>query len=146
MNLPIYEEPFGEYTFSTDKRRLDISVIHTFLSTQAYWSPGISLETVRQAMANSLCFGIYHCGQQVGYARIISDLTTFAYLCDVFILEEFRGRGLSKHLLEFILSHPQLQNLRRWMLATRDAHSLYARFGFQTLQRPERFMEYFPSQ
>ncbi|UYZ58662.1 GNAT family N-acetyltransferase [Hymenobacter latericus] len=130
------------FTVSTDSRRLDVGLIHDFLSNRSYWAPGISRELVERSIRNSLCFGVYAAqGQQVGFARIISDRATFAYLCDVFVLEEYRGQGLSKLLMTYIAAHPELQGLRRWMLGTRDAHSLYAGFGFTPLASPERFME-----
>ena len=127
-------------TIDTDKRRLDLDVIHGFLSA-SYWSPDVPRETVRRAIENSLCFGVYIGAAQVGFARVITDLATFAYLADVFVLEAYRGRGLSKRLMDAIVSHPQLQGLRRWMLITRDAHGLYARYGFTPLAAPDRFME-----
>jgi GNAT superfamily N-acetyltransferase len=123
-----------------DPRRLDLAVIHAFLTT-SYWARGIPLETVRQSIEQSLCFGLYDAGQQVGFARVVTDCTTFAYLADVFIVESHRGQGLSKQLMTAIRQHPRLQNLRRWMLVTRDAHSLYAQSGFSSLSAPERVME-----
>jgi N-acetylglutamate synthase-like GNAT family acetyltransferase len=136
-----------EFTISTDKSKIDIDYVHGFL-TQSYWSPGIRMETVKRAMENSLCFGIYHndkqalpTGRQVGYARMITDQATFAYLADVFIDENFRGKGLGKWLVKTILAHPGLQGLRRILLATRDAHSLYAQFGFTPFTNPERWMQ-----
>lgn len=135
----------GEYSISTDKRLLDVSAVHAFL-TRCYWSPGIPRETVARALANSLCFGVYHDvpngpRAQIGLARVVSDFATYAYLCDVYILEEFRGRGLSKWLMETVLTHPSLQGLRRFCLMTRDAHGLYARHGFQPMPDPTRYME-----
>ena len=132
-------------TIDTDKQRLDFDVIHGFLS-KSYWSPNIARETVRRAIENSLCFGVYLGDQQVGFARVITDSATFAYLADVFVLEEYRGRGLSKRLMDAIVSHPQLQGLRRWMLITRDAHGLYTRYGFTSLATPEKVMERRPLQ
>jgi GNAT superfamily N-acetyltransferase len=130
----------GNVTIDTDKGRLDFDVIHGFLST-SYWSPNIPRDIVRRAIENSLCFGVYIGDRQVGFARVITDFATFAYLADVFVLEDYRGRGLAKRLIDVIVGHPQLQGLRRWMLATRDAHRLYARYGFTTLATPEKFME-----
>lgn len=130
-----------EYTISTDPKRLDISVIHDFISNQSYWAQGRSVETVQRALDNSLNFGIYKTDQQVGFGRVVTDYATFAWIADVFVLTEYRGRGLSKWLVEVMLEHPQLQGFRRWVLATKDAHSLYARFGFIELHRPERWME-----
>lgn len=131
----------GEFVISTDRARLDVEAVHRFLSTESYWSPGIPLEVVRRAIEHSLAFGVYRGGEQVGFARVVTDFTTFAYLADVFILASLRGQGLSKWLMEAIQSHPDLQGLRRWMLATRDAHGLYAQHGFRPLKAPELFME-----
>lgn len=130
----------GNFTVSTDQARLDLEVIHNFLA-QSYWAEGIPREIVERSVKNSLCFGLYENTQQVGFARLITDRATFAYLADVFILESHRKRGLSKFLMECVVKHPELQNLRRWMLATRDAHGLYAKFGFTPLEKPQRFME-----
>lgn len=130
----------GDFVVSTDPSRFDITLIHQFLS-RSYWSEGIPREIVERSIENSLCFGVFEKSEQVGFARVITDRATFAYLADVFILESHRGRGLGKLLMECISKHPQLQQLRRWMLATRDAHDLYAKFGFKPLARPERFME-----
>ena len=137
--------PNAEYIISTDPDRLDPQAIHAYL-TRSYWSPGISLETVQRAMQNSLCFGLYCEGAeqvavQVGFARVITDKTTFAYLADVYVLEAHRGRGLSKRLVEAVQSHPDLQGLRRFLLATQDAHGLYSQFGFKPLANPTRMME-----
>ena len=131
----------NQYTISTDKSRLDISVIHQFLSKESYWAQNIPVELVQRAINGSLCFGVYLGDEQVGYARVITDEATFAYLSDVFILSEHRGKGLSKRLVETISNWPTLQGLRRWVLATRDAHSLYAQFGFTQLNNPELFMQ-----
>ena len=131
----------GEYTISTARERLDIEAIHRFISTESYWGKGRSVETVTRSIENSVPFGLYRDGQLIGFARVVTDYATFAWLADVFVVEAERGRGLSKWLMEVILSHPQLQGFRRWMLATRDAHELYRRFGFDALRRPERFME-----
>lgn len=131
----------SDFEISTDPNRLDVDVIYSFLST-SYWSAGIPREVVEKSIKNSLCFGVYSPeGQQVGFARMITDKATFAYLADVFILEEFRGLGLSKRLMEFIFSYPELQGLRRIMLATRDAHSLYEKYGFTPLTNPDTFMQ-----
>ena len=132
----------GEYTITTDRHRLDLEAVHGFLTT-SYWSPGVPIEIVERAMANSLCFGLFHGQDQVGFARVITDKATFAYLADVYVLEAHRGHGLSKWLLEVIQGHQDLQGLRRFMLATRDAHGLYAQFGFTTLANPSRMMEIF---
>ena len=130
----------SEYTFSCDKTDMDIEAIHAFLSG-AYWSKGIPRETLQTAIDNSICFGIFLSGSQVGFARAITDRATFAYLADVYVLEEHRGNGLGKLLVQQVATHPQLQGLRRAMLATRDAHSLYAGFGFTALADPGIMME-----
>lgn len=130
----------GDYEISTDPARIDVELVHEFL-TNSYWAKGIPLETVRMSLENSIPFGVYRGRQQVGFARVISDLATFAYLADVFVLEPWRGRGLSKWLMECIMTHPDLQGLRRWMLVTQDAHDLYRQFGFTELRAPERWME-----
>lgn len=129
----------SDYEISTDQARLDLDVIHGFLSN-SYWARNISRELVERSIRNALCFGIFHEGQQIGFARVISDLATFAYLADVFVLPAHRGKGVSKQLMETILEHPDLQGLRRFMLATLDAHGLYAQFGFEPLEYPERYM------
>ena len=132
----------GEYTISTERTRLDVAGVHRFLSTSTYWAEGRSLETVRRSIEHSLSFGIYHSdGAQVGFARVVTDYATFAWLADVYVLETHRGQGLGKWLVEVIISHPDLQEFRRWLLATKDAHELYRQFGFSELKRPERFME-----
>jgi GNAT superfamily N-acetyltransferase len=118
------------FEISAERDRIDIDAAHAFL-TRSYWSPGISRELVERAIAGSLPFGIFEATKQVGFARVITDRATFAYLADVYILEEYRGRGLSKRLIDAILSHPDLQGLRRFMLVTRDAHELYEKFGFE---------------
>ncbi|WP_149241812.1 GNAT family N-acetyltransferase [Dyadobacter sp. 32] len=138
--MEIYDVIRGEYLISTNKALLDFGVIHGFLS-RSYWSPGISPDIVKRAAENSVTFGVYHGNTQVGYARVISDRTTFAYLADVFIVEEERGRGLSKWLVQTILQTPFLQGLRRWMLATKDAHGLYVQQGFIPLEDPTIFMQ-----
>jgi N-acetylglutamate synthase-like GNAT family acetyltransferase len=130
----------NEYTISTDPSRLDIDTIHTYLANESYWASGIPLEIVRKSIENSLCFGVYEQGKQIGFARVVSDRATFAWLCDVFILEPYRGHGLGKWLVHCVLNHPGLQNLRSWMLATQDAQSLYSQFGFKTLEHPESVM------
>ena len=133
---------FGDqFEISTDRTRLQIEVIHGYLSQESYWAAGRPLEKTLRAIENSLCFGLYRGGDQIGFARIVTDYATFAYLGDVFVLGEFRGMGLSKWLMDTIISHPDLQGLRRWILATRDAHGLYEKFGFSALRFPERWME-----
>ncbi|WP_317929802.1 GNAT family N-acetyltransferase [Halioxenophilus sp. WMMB6] len=129
------------YTISSSPEAMDLSLIHSYIS-RSYWAKGIGQETLAVAIANSLSFGVFlHSGEQVGFARMITDRATFAYMADVFILEEHRGKGLSKWLLQVIMAHPQLQGLRRLLLATRDAHGLYVQFGFKALAKPETFME-----
>jgi len=127
-------------TISTEKTRLDRDAIHEFLRG-SYWARGIPRELVDRSIDNSLCFGLYDNDRLVGFARVISDYATFAYLSDVFVLESHRGQGLGTWFMESVLSHPDLQNLRRWMLATADAHGLYRRVGFTALSKPERIME-----
>jgi NAD(P)H-dependent FMN reductase/GNAT superfamily N-acetyltransferase len=129
------------YTITTDRSKLDLPLIHRYLSEESYWSKGIPMETVRKSIGNSLCFGVFQGENQVGFARVISDFASFAYLADVFILPAHRGQGLSKMLMNAIHGHPDLQGLRRWMLATADAHGLYRQFGWKELAAPERFME-----
>ena len=131
----------GGCEISTDKSRLNIALIHQYLSTESYWAKNIPFELVQKSIDGSFCFGLYTNEQQIGFARVITDFATFGYLADVFIVPEYRGKGLSKLLMENIMSHPQLQNFRRWMLATRDAHSLYRQFGFVPLPHPERLMQ-----
>ena len=126
---------------STDKERLDVEMIHRFLTEEAYWAKTRTLEQTRSAIEHSLCFGVYEGDRQIGFARVVSDQATFAYVGDVFILDEVRGRGLSKRLMETIVADPRLQGLRRWVLATRDAHGLYEQFEFSPLRHPERWME-----
>ena len=130
----------GEYLISTDRWLLDPQVIHGYLST-SYWAAGVPEEVVGRSIENSFNFGVYRDEEQVGFARVVTDRATFAYLADVFVLEAHRGQGLGKWLVEVILSHPDLQGLRRWMLATRDAHDLYQRYAFTELARPAIFME-----
>lgn len=130
-----------DYTISTDKDRLQLNVIQEFLEKDSYWAQGRTIEQTHRAIDNSVCFGVYVGDMQIGFARVVSDFATFAYLGDVFVLTEFRGRGLSKWLMETIVSHPELQGLRRWILATRDAHSLYEKYGFHALKFPDRWME-----
>jgi len=133
------------FSISDDKSLLDIPYIHHYLSTVSYWAENIPIEVVRRSVEGALCFGIYHNHQQVGFARMVTDSATFAYLADVFIDEAYRGQGLAKWLMEVMLEHPALQGLRRIMLATRDAHALYAQYGFTPLPQPERFMQlHFP--
>lgn len=131
------------YLISTDPARLDIAVIHQYLSKESYWAQNIPKEVVQRSIDHSLCFGIYYKEQQVGFARLVTDRATFAYLADVFILPGHRGKGLSKWLMETIHAHPDVQGLRRWLLGTRDAHGLYAQFGWTPLpeELAARFMQ-----
>ena len=128
------------YDISTDPSRLQLDAIHAYL-TRSYWSPGVPKDVVARAIANSLCFGIHLGESQVGFARVVTDKASFAYLADVYVLEAHRGQGLSKRLVGEILAHPELQGLRRVLLATADAHGLYAQFGFTALAAPDRMME-----
>jgi len=130
----------GEVEISTDPARFDLDVIHGYLA-RSYWAAGIPRETVERSIAGSLCFGAFDGGRQIGFARVVTDRATFAYLADVFVLGEFRGRGVATRLMEAIVAHPELQNLRRWLLVTRDAHPLYEKFGFRPLEKPDRHME-----
>ena len=131
----------GEYTISTDPSRLNILLIHDFLCNSSYWASGRSIEVVQLSIKNSLSFGVFREAEQVGFARVVTDYATFAWLADVFVLDEYRGQGLGKWLIEVIVSHRDLQGFRRWVLATKDAHDLYRRVGFRELHRPERWME-----
>jgi len=128
------------FTISTDPARIELDVVHGFLAA-SYWATGIPREVVRRSIEQSLCFGLYHEGRQIGFARVITDRATFAYLGDVFVLEAYRGRGLARWLLEVIQAHPDLQGLRRWVLLTRDAHALYRQAGWTSLAAPDRYME-----
>jgi len=131
----------GDYIISTNDARLDLNVIHDYLSNSSYWATGRSVETIKRSIENSLTFGLYKSESQIGFARIVTDYATFAWVADVFVLDSFRGQGLGTWLMEVILSHPELQGFRRWTLSTKDAHELYRKFGFTELKRPERWME-----
>jgi GNAT superfamily N-acetyltransferase len=128
------------FVFSDDKRLLDVAAVHDYLSNHSYWAKGIHLEIVQRSVDNSLCFGIYKDLKQVGFARWITDKAVFGWLADVYVLEAYRGQGLSKKLMSLMLFHPDLQGLRRYMLGTLDAHGLYEQFGFKTIENPERLM------
>ena len=130
-----------DYLISTDKDRLEIHFIHDFLANQAYWALGRSFDSVKRSIDHSLNFGVYKNDQQIGFARVVTDFATFAWLADVFVIEEHRGHGLGVWLIEVITNHPELQGLRRWILATRDAHDLYRRVGFSELATPQSWME-----
>jgi GNAT superfamily N-acetyltransferase len=136
--LTIYKH---EFCISTDKTKLRLDSIHEFLSTKAYWCLNIPKEKVQTAIQNSLCFGVYQGEKQIGFARIISDFSTIAYLGEVYILEEYRGNALSKWLMETIMSYPDLQGMRRWILLTGDAHGLYRQFGWTDIADPTVWME-----
>ena len=130
-----------KFEISTDKSKLQIDVIQNFLADESYWASTRTIEQTKIAIENSICFGIYDADTQIGFARVVSDFATFAYIGDVFVLSEYRGHGLSKWLMKAMLEHPDLQGLRRWILATKDAHGLYSQFGFHELIFPERWME-----
>jgi GNAT superfamily N-acetyltransferase len=131
------------FFISTDQNLLDIGMIYKYLNEDSYWAQCIPIETLKKGIENSLCFGVYQYNNQIGLARVVTDKATFAYLCDVFILPEYRRMGLSKWLIQSIVKYPELQGLRRWSLATADAHGLYSQFGFTQITRPERWMEIF---
>ncbi len=138
----IVEEHRDGYTLSTDKTRLDVASIHSFLSERSYWAHGRSREVVERTIETSLCFGIYAQQDLVAFARVVTDYATFGWVCDVFVLESHRGHGLGKWLIEAVVRHPELQGLKRLLLATRDAQGLYREYGeFAPLQAPERWME-----
>ena len=131
----------GEYTISDERGRVDLGLVHRFVSEESYWGQGRSLEVVRRSLEGSKPFGVYRGPEMVGFARVVTDYATYAWVADVFVVAEHRGRGLSKWLMETMLAHPELQGFRRWVLATKDAHGLYRQFGFRELKRPERWME-----
>ena len=139
--LPVMEWSRSPFHISTDQGLLDLDLIYQYLATESYWARHIPRETVEKAIQGSLCFGIYHEQEQTGFSRVITDFATLAYLADLFVVEIFRRQGLSKWLLDCMQLHSALQDLRRWMLATRDAHGLYQRYGFKKLQSPENIME-----
>lgn len=128
-----------EFLISTNKMKIQTDIVYSFL-TKSYWAEGISFDTVKKSIKNSMCFGVYHNNKQIGFARVITDYTRLAYLCDIFIIEEYRGRRLSKWLMETILSHSKLKNIKSWMLSTKDAHGLYEKFGFKIPEDPKRVM------
>ena len=132
----------GEYSLTADRGRIDIDAVHAFL-TQSFWARGISRALVAKSVQHSLCFGVFDKESQVAFARVVTDYSTYAYLCDVYVLEAYRGRGLGKRMMAFLMKHPELQGLRRFQLVTRDAHTLYTRFGFKSPEHPERQMEIF---
>ena len=135
------------YSISTDKSLLDVAAIHQYLANESYWAGGLSMQKLQSSIQNSLCFGIYHENNLCAFARVITDKATFAYVCDVFVMNAYRGQNLSKWLMQNIKEHTELKNLRRWLLATADAHGLYEQFGFTTIKMPDRWMEiYTPNQ
>lgn len=139
--MKIIEEQQGDYLLTTDKSKLDLFAVHDYLSIHSYWAQNIPFAIVENAAAHSLTFTLLHNSTQVGYARVVTDYSTFAYLCDVYILEEHRGKGLSKWMMAFIHAHPNLQGLRRWVLLTLDAHGLYKQFGWHEAKFPDRYLE-----
>lgn len=130
-----------DYVVTDDRARLDLAAIHAFLAAESYWAPGIPKTILARAIDNSLCFGLYRGASQVGFARVVTDLSTFAYLCDVFVDSAHRGMDLGKWLVECVMAHPDLQGLRRICLMTRDAHELYKRYGFKPIADPTRYLE-----
>ena len=140
MTTSFVEETLGNYSVSTDPSRIDVSVIHGYLR-RAYWCEGIPRQTVERAIRNSLCFGLFDRERQVGFARVVTDYATYAYVCDVFVLESHRGHRLATWLMQCVTSHPNLQGLRRWCLKTRDAHRLYENVGFERTRIPDRYMD-----
>ena len=137
---PDFQRERDTFQVSTDPARFDLDAIHAYL-TASYWAEGVPRELVARSLDESLAFGLYDAGRQIGLARVITDRATFAYLCDVYVLEAYRGRQLGVWLMECVMAHPDLQGLRRFMLATRDAHALYAKFGFTPPTRPQALME-----
>lgn len=134
----------SEFSISTDKSKLDIAAIHDYLSNRSYWAQGRSLETVNTSIENSLCFGMYdEVGKQIGFARVATDFALFAYIMDVCVFEEFRGKGFGKELMNYIINYPSMRGIRRIMLATKDAHGLYEKYGFKVAAQPETLMELF---
>ncbi|HEY9046651.1 MAG TPA: GNAT family N-acetyltransferase [Ohtaekwangia sp.] len=135
------EEVYNGFVFSSDRSRIDVPYVHRVISTQTYWAKGVPLDVMQRSIENSCCFGVYTGEQQVGFARLITDYATFAYLADVFIDEAYRGKGLSKKLMDFIFGIEEFKIFRRMVLVTRDAHTLYERYGFKPLKSPQNYME-----
>jgi GNAT superfamily N-acetyltransferase len=143
--MPAHTKLGTDFFISTDKSKIDITIVYNYLNSESYWAKHVPMDIVARSIENSFCFGVYkrennYTVAQIGFARVITDKATFGYLADVFILEEYRGIGLSKWLMEEIMSHPELQGFRSWMLGTKDAHGLYEKYGFQKLQNSERIM------
>src|SRR6478752_6393353 len=139
--MQIIENVFGEFLITTDKTKLDLVAIHEFLSKYSGWSDNIPFDRVKISIDNSLNFGLFHNEKQIGFARVISDFSTIAYLGDIYVLDDYRGQGLSKKLMDVVISHPNLQGLRRWILLTSTADWLYEKYGFVKLPKPELYME-----
>ena len=135
-----YEKRTGSLLFSSDKKRLNVKFIHNYLSKESYWSKNISLSLVKKSIKGSVCFGVYKNKKQIAFARMVTDEATFGYLADVFVIEDFRGKGISKQLMRFIMDYPKFRSLRSIMLATLDAHGLYEQFGFKRINAPGRYM------
>jgi GNAT superfamily N-acetyltransferase len=145
MKVLMNDDAFAKkgFTISTDKSLIDFETVYNYLTNDSYWAQGITADRLKKAIENSICFGVYYGKKQVGFTRVVTDMATFAYICDVFILPEYRRLGLSKWLMQTIRQHPDFQGLRRWSLATLDAHGLYEQFGFSALSNPKRWMEIF---
>lgn len=141
--MKILEITFDTFLITTDKSKMDIVAIHDFLSKYSGWSDHITFDKVQTSIENSLNFGLFHKDKQIGFARVISDFSTIAYLGDIYVLEDYRGQGLSKKLMDFVMAHPNLQGLRRWILLTSTADWLYEKYGFKKLPKPELYMELF---
>jgi N-acetylglutamate synthase-like GNAT family acetyltransferase len=142
MSTELFQEQKKGFTITTDKSKLDVNSIFDYLSNRSYWAMGVPLEKVKRAIENSICYGVYDSsGKQAGFARVVTDKATIAYIGDLFILEEYRKQGLSKWLMECILKHPELQGFRRWILLTKDAHGLYKQYGFNEPEEPSTYME-----
>jgi N-acetylglutamate synthase-like GNAT family acetyltransferase len=139
--MEIVESTFGDFTITTDKSKMDVEAIHDFLSKYSGWSDNISIEKVKTSIDNSLNFGVFHKEQQIGFARVISDFSTIAYLGDIYVLDDYRGQGLSKKLMDIVMTHTNLQGLRRWILLTSTADWLYEKYGFAKVPKPEIYME-----
>ena len=141
--MEVIDHAFGEFSITTDKSKLDIVAIHDFLSKHSGWSDNIPFDRVKVSIENSLNFGLFHHDKQIGFARVISDFSTIAYLGDIYVLDKYRGKGLSKELMATVMGHPNLQGLRRWILLTSTADWLYEKYGFIKLPKPELYMELF---